>query len=276
MICDGSQCFLCPILQQAEYMLPGDEIDTEKEGICPSNCNIKPFDASFSPRNPSCPFKDIGLDYTLTSPPPPSPIDPTIDVQQQLSANAEQHHQRAERAKYRRGGDTVDDADLSLPDPPTPKDLGELYIGEINRANRLLLPASIGPYGDIGPIFRNFLFGQAPRTPLSAFRNRPQANTAHLRATTHPAPFDIVTTASINWKRHKSQRFFGNSYTTPTPRAYFLQKFGLHTTKALAVLLQNSFKRIVSAPPGSTTAHRTPHRPDHRPTPISPDTPLAG
>ncbi|EJK45923.1 hypothetical protein THAOC_35436 [Thalassiosira oceanica] len=93
-------------------------------------------------------------------PPPPSSIDPTTDIQQQLSANAERCHQRAERAKYRRGGDTVDDADLSLPDPPSSKDFGELYIGEINRADRLLLPVSIGPYGDFGPIFRNFLFGR--------------------------------------------------------------------------------------------------------------------
>ncbi|EJK46738.1 hypothetical protein THAOC_34581 [Thalassiosira oceanica] len=124
---------------------------------------------------------DIGLDYTLSPPPPPSSIDPTTDIQQQLSANAERCHQRAERATYRRGGDTVDDADLSLPDPPSSKDLGELYIGEINRANRLLLPVSIGPYGDFGPIFRNFLFGQGPRQPLDISlailtRHLPHAN----------------------------------------------------------------------------------------------------
>ncbi|EJK58799.1 hypothetical protein THAOC_21044 [Thalassiosira oceanica] len=39
MIRDGTQCFLCPALREANYMLPGDEIETEKEGICPSNCN---------------------------------------------------------------------------------------------------------------------------------------------------------------------------------------------------------------------------------------------
>ncbi|EJK51822.1 hypothetical protein THAOC_28972 [Thalassiosira oceanica] len=189
MIRDGTQCFLCPALREANYMLPGDEIETEKKGICPSNCNIKPFDASFPPRLHSCHCNNIGFDYTLSPPPPPSSIGPTTDIQQQLSANAERCHQWAERAKYRRGGDTVDDADLSLPDPPSSKDLGELYIGEINRANRLLLPVSIGPYGDFGPIFRNFLFGQGPRQPLSPFKDRPQANLAHLCATSHPAPF---------------------------------------------------------------------------------------
>ncbi|EJK57589.1 hypothetical protein THAOC_22351 [Thalassiosira oceanica] len=111
MIRDGTQCFLCPALWEADYMLPGDEIETEKEGICPSNCNIKPFDASFSPRLHSCHYNDMAS--TTHSPPllllPPSSIDPTTDTQQQLSANAERCHQRAERAKYRRDGDTVDD-----------------------------------------------------------------------------------------------------------------------------------------------------------------------
>ena len=174
------------------------------------------------------------------------------------------------------GGDAVDDADLYLPDPPSSKDLGELYIGEINRADRLLLPVSIGPYGDFGPIFRNFLFGQGPRQPLSPFKDRPQANLAHLRATSHPATFDVIPTACTNWKRNKSRHFFGHSYTAPTPREHFLQKFGLHTTKALAVLLHNSFKHIVSAPPGLTTAHRTPPGPDHSSTHLFTDTPVTG
>ncbi|EJK51885.1 hypothetical protein THAOC_28900 [Thalassiosira oceanica] len=64
----------------------------------------------------------------------------------------------------------VDDADLSLPDPPSSKDLGELYIGEINRADRLLLPVSIGPYGDFGPIFRNSFLAKGPASPCPRSR----------------------------------------------------------------------------------------------------------
>ncbi|EJK59547.1 hypothetical protein THAOC_20211 [Thalassiosira oceanica] len=230
--------------------LPGKRLLTRSYGI-----PLAPPEAATKERNTNlenCHYNDIGFDYTLSPPPPPSSIDPTTDIQQQLSANAERCHQRAERGNYRRGGDTVDDADLSLPDPPSSKDLGELYIGEINRANRLLLPVSIGPYGDFGPIFRNFLFGQGPRQPLSPFKDRPQANLAHLRATSHPAPFDVITTACTNWKRNKSRHFFVAILTRHPPRSpreHFLQKFGLHTTKALAVLLHNSFKHIVSMDP---------------------------
>ncbi|EJK48276.1 hypothetical protein THAOC_32944 [Thalassiosira oceanica] len=66
--------------------------------------------------------------------------------------------------------------------PAVSKDLGELHIGEINRA--VLLPVSIGPYHTA---------------------TRPQANLAHLRATSHPTPFDVITTACTNWKRNKSR-----------------------------------------------------------------------
>ncbi|EJK49410.1 hypothetical protein THAOC_31718 [Thalassiosira oceanica] len=48
-----------------------------------------------------------------------------------------------------------------------------------------------------------------------------------------------------NWKRNKSRHFFGHSYMAPTPREYFLQKYGLHNTKALGVLLHNSFKHHI-------------------------------
>ena len=110
----------------------------------------------------------------------------------------------------------MDGADLSLQDPPTSRDIGEQHIREINIANRILLPVSIGPYSDFGPIFDNFLFGQAPLHDLTSLRNRPQANLARKRATTHPAPIGIVITASDNWKKNKSRTLFGHSYTAPT------------------------------------------------------------
>jgi len=79
MIRDGTQCFLCTALREANYMLPGDEIETEKEGICPSNCNIKPFDASFPPRLHSCHYTDHTTHSSTSSAPRPAsrpPIGP--------------------------------------------------------------------------------------------------------------------------------------------------------------------------------------------------------
>ena len=276
MIRDKSNEFLRPVLIQAQYMFPGEEMEIEKQGLCPSNCKVKPFDASFPPRHPTCPYDDVGLDYTLIAPSPPLLTHPTNDVSQ-LSANAESHHQRGERKKFRRGGDKVDEADLSGPDPPTSRDIGEVHIRELNTANRILLPVSIGPYGDYGPIFRTFLFGQGPLRTMAALRDRPQANLALKRATNHPAPIGVVTTASIAWKTNKSRTFFGHSYTAPTPREAFLQQYGLHTTKALAVLLQKSFRNIVREPVNRGTADPPPSPADPPPSQFTfPDAPMTG
>ena len=257
-------------------MFPGEEMEIEKQGLCPSNCNIKPFDASFLPRHPTCPYEDVGFDYTLIAPSPPLPMNPTNDVSQ-LLANAESHHQRGERKKFRRGGDKVDEADLSGPEPPTSRDIGEEHIRELNTANRILLPVSIGPYGGYGPIFGNFLFGKGPLREMAPLRDRPQANLALKRATNHPAPIGVVTTASIAWKKNKSRTFFGHSYTAPTPREVFLQQFGLHTTKALGVLLQKSFRNIVRDHADRRTAVPPPSLADPHPTQLTfSDAPMMG
>ena len=123
LIRDKSNEFLRPVLLQADYMFPGDEIETEKQGVCPSNnCNVKPFDASFAPRHPGCPYDDVNFDYTLISPSPLLPINPTTnDVSQQLSANAELHHQQGERTEEVQTGRRQSGRCCPLPlsEPPT-------------------------------------------------------------------------------------------------------------------------------------------------------------
>ncbi|EJK57018.1 hypothetical protein THAOC_22985 [Thalassiosira oceanica] len=134
-------------------------------------------------------------------------------------------------------------ADLSLPDPPSSKDLGELYNGEINRADKLLLPVSIGPYGDFGPIFRNFLFGKGPRQPLSPFKfkDRPQANLAHLRASSDSHPATPPSTSSPPPVPTGNATSPGTSLATPTQHPPHVnissRNMGSTPTKALAVLL---------------------------------------
>jgi len=87
----------------------------------------------------------------------------------------------------------------------------------------------------------------------------------------------VIITASVAWKRNKSRTFFGHSYTAPTPRELFLQQFGLHTTKALAVLLQNSFRNIVHDQADRGTADPPPPQADPRPTQFTfSDAPMMG
>ena len=57
----------------------------------------------------------------------------------------------------------------------------------------------------------------------------------------------------------------------------FLQQFGLHTTKALAVLLQKSFRNIVREPVNRGTADPPPSPADPRPTQFTfSDAPMMG
>lgn len=69
----------------------------------------------------------------------------------------------------------------------------------INRTNRLLLPASI-PTATWAPVFRNLLFGQAPRDPLPPFKDRPQAELAHL---TRTSP-SLARGTLVLWARPRS------------------------------------------------------------------------
>ena len=57
-----------------------------------------------------------------------------------------------------------------------------------------------------------------------------------------PCPRGVITAASINWKRNKHRRFFGHSYTAPTPKEYTLQQLGLTVTKAYAMHLRKASK----------------------------------
>jgi len=106
-----------------------------------------------------------------------------------------------------------------------------------------------------------------PLRDMTTFRGRPQANLAFKCATTHPAPIGLVITASVAWKKNKSRTFFGHSYTAPTtPRELSLQQFGLHTMKALTVLLHNSFRNIVHDHLDRRTADPPLPQADPRPT----------
>ena len=94
-----------------------------------------------------------------------------MDVSQQLSASAKQHNQQ--RKKYQRGDDKVDDADLSSSRTPRPRETWQtIHLRDQHSQQNTTPTVSIGPYG-------HFLFGQAPLRPLTAFRDRPQANLAH-------------------------------------------------------------------------------------------------
>ena len=204
---------------------------------------------------PICPFDVVGGDVTFSSPVPPSPIPDPANAQFIVTAAAEKHLQEYERRKLRRPGARDKTTKVWL--------TGDEIMGEILHANAVAMPWVIGPHGDFGPMFRNFLFGHAPHTLLTFQDTHPNATAMYQRASTFPCPLGIVHTASANWKRCSDRKFFGHSYTAPTPVEYTLQQLGLGVVKALSIHHSHALGKFGTKPPPKPrrTAVATPSPP---------------
>ena len=97
-----------------------------------------------------------------------------------------------------------------------------------------LLPFAIDPFGRLGPLARAFLFGTAPTHALTFPPSRPHAFEMHRRVTSFPSPIGIFPHADHAWSTTRTRRFFGHSFTAPTPSITTLQHLGLCICKSFA------------------------------------------
>ena len=120
---------------------------------------------------------------------------------------------------------------------------------------------AICPYGNMGPMpmLRRFLFGEDPIRPLSFTANRSQAEQMYRASLQSSAPHGILPLANSSWSSSKPahQKFYGHSYTAPTPKISFLQQFGLACTKAFASHIRRPI-RTQRAPQASSGPTRAP------------------
>jgi hypothetical protein len=103
---------LTPALSTAGYLLATSTFQIEKPMLhLRSDPNAQPFDIAFSPEasippavSHACPYHTIGVDITISSPPPCCPLvlDST-DAKRILSANADSHLQVFEKRKLCHG-----------------------------------------------------------------------------------------------------------------------------------------------------------------------------
>ena len=116
-------------------------------------------------------------------------------------------------------------------------------------SGKVLIPFAISPYGRWGGMFHRLLFGWS-NTPGLSFRTRLKANEMYERATTHPAPSNLVGLATTQWRRTKPrhQHFYGHSYTAPTPKEWALQRLGLVIDNALCTHLRDAERGLLAAP----------------------------
>ena len=136
-------------------------------------------------------------------------------------------------------------------------------MDDLLQGNTILLPFTLDPFGLLGPIAQRFL-SKATTTidPITFPRSRPNARIMHHRATTHPSPSSILQSADAAWKLNPTRRFFGYSYTAPTPQIHTLQQLGLGITKAFTLHLRNATRRDMLKhhnQPTRTLHTQTPH-----------------
>ena len=248
---------LTPALSASGYILPTTQFAVEPALHLRSDPNARPFDISFDP-DPSlpphvthcCPYTTIGADITISYPPPPPSFNlDSPDVLRILSANADSHLQIFEKRKLCRGNKR---------DPATGTQIkGDAIIGDLLQRNMTLLPFAIDPFGRLGPLARAFLFGTAPTHALTFPPSRPHAFEMHRRVTSFPSPIGIFPHADHAWSTTRTRRFFGHSFTAPTPSITTLQHLGLCICKSFASHIRYASKKFCDQPP----AHFT-RRPD--------------
>ena len=159
------------------------------------------------------------------------------DIENSLTAIADKHLQSSEKSKFMQSNKIVHHNTTQY------TITGESIIKE-------LLPFAIDPHGRWGPITQSFLSTSktASKTPIRFPPTQPHALTMYSRATTHPTPTNILHTADEVWKLNKTRRFFGHSYTAPTPQIHTIQNLGLGITKAFSLHLRNSIKLSTNSP----------------------------
>ena len=112
-------------------------------------------------------------------------------------------------------------------------------------------------------IFSSDIHLTSYRTYDTFQHTHPNATAMYQRASTFPCPLGIVHTASANWKRCSDRKFFGHSYTAPTPVEYTLQQLGLGVVKALSIHHSHALGKFGTKPPPKPrrTAVATPSPP---------------
>ena len=241
---DGFATALVPLLSSAGYILPSSKFEIEPQLFLPSDPHARPFDLAFHPDPSSppqithaCPFTTIGIDITIGSTPSHPTFDPTSsDVLSTLTANADSHLQTYEKRKLGRANKTS----------PSTHTLtrGDDLIHDLLQRNMILLPFAIDPLGRFGPILQNFLLDTPPRTPIQLPPSKRHGTIMYSKLLSFPSPKGLFKLADHNWKANPSRRFFGHSYSAPTPSITTIQQLGLSITKAFAVHFRYSFRRI--------------------------------
>jgi hypothetical protein len=141
-----------------------------------------------------------------------------------LTANADSHLQRYEKKKIGR--------EIKTDKITGTTTTGDTVIGDLLDRNMILIPVAIDPFGQFGPILQTFLYDTQPTNPITFTPTKPNATSMYHQITHFPSPKGILKLTDHNWKLTQTRRFYGHSYSAPTPTINTLQEIGLTITKA--------------------------------------------
>jgi hypothetical protein len=117
-------------------------------------------------------------------------------------------------------------------------------IGEILDCNNAFIPIAVGPFGELGSIFRRFI-ERYNTLPLPTFSNeRPNAKLAAQRAIIHRTPYDVFGKADIIWRETHGSQLFRGSYLSSLPSIWANQRLGLATCTHLANHINSSLTKV--------------------------------
>jgi hypothetical protein len=246
------------ILPTAQLIESPTQVECEIHNIVPSLPRLKPFDLSIRLDNSlatgawRAPYSRIGFDVTLihsTKPPLSSPSEAAQHTESDLRLRD------GEKMKFARrtgGTNKVTKRTLSA----------DQVIGEIIDGNNCFIPIAVGPYGDLGSLFRHFLYGENVIEIPSFGQDRPNATRAYNIAKHIRTPYDVLGRADRNWKRDHGDNLFGFTYLAPTPRKWAEQRIGLLCQSSIANHIQASFTRMSFSNSNTTTTDSPDDRSD--------------
>jgi hypothetical protein len=117
-------------------------------------------------------------------------------------------------------------------------------IGEILDNNNVFIPIAVGPFGELGTLFRWFI-ENCKVLPLPTFsQDRPNATSAAEQATTHRMPYDVLTKADKAWRKTHGHALFDGSYLSQSPSVWANQRISLATITHLANHINTSLTKM--------------------------------
>eukprot|EP00956_Cyclotella_meneghiniana_P037754 scaffold143726_cov74-Cyclotella_meneghiniana.AAC.5 len=244
---DGIVDIFKRILPLTKLIHSGTQVEKETPNIVKSLPRLKPFDLSIRLHHLltqgawRVPVARIGFDVICIHSTKPAPSDPLRATASYTESDL--RLREGERKKFARcrGGTNEITSKTLTPDE---------VIGEINDANYSFIPIAIGPFGEMGSIFRRFWNGSDP-LPLPTFpNNRPQAARAARRAISADTPWDILGKADARWKSERGTTFFDGSYLTSLPSIWAKQQYGTVCSTQIANHIHTSFTHLVYDPSG--------------------------